>query len=565
MAANPWEEYTGNEPWAEYPPAAAPAQPKSTWQQIKGMVPKLPYGEAIEAGAGLVSGAVAPAVAGLTGLVGTALPGKEGQGADWVGKVQDTLTYEPESKNAQRALQILGTPGEYLASGANKAGEWTAEKTGSPLVGSAVNTAINAVPLLLGAKLPGAKASVFQKVMPEGEFVGTASKRAQAQAAAVQADADAAATRAAGYKLPPSRINPNSFINDTLETIGGKKELNRDVSKYNQEVTQGKARREAGLAPDEAINLDTLAAARDTAAAPYREVAPAVRGAPYSDLNTSPPTTRTPGMKVTDEFRTRVGERVADLTSKLAEDPETFHALQPSLDLLKSAVKRGEMNPEHVVDRITQLRADAKKQFESKNPSTVESARTRIELADNIEALVEQNLKDKGGEHSAALKNFREARTKIAKTYDVEKATLATGEVYADAIAKSRSKGTKISGELADVADLASKYPEAAQVPSRAPTTAINPMDLGMAVLGHTINSSGMASKVWTGIRAPVRAILKSEKYQDLIKPRYEASFASRMAKAAQQPGVIPSLEGLGLSEERKELLRQLLEEGAPQ
>jgi len=545
-------------------------KPKSTWQQIKGMVPKLPYGEALEAGAGLVSGAVAPAVAGIAGLAGAVLPGKEGQGADWVGKVQDTLTYEPESKNAQMALKILGTPGEYLASGANKAGEWTAEKTGSPFVGAAVNTAINAVPMAFGTKLPGMKASAFERTMPGGEFASTPGKRAAAQAAALQADTDVAATRAAGYKLPPSRINPDSFINETLESIGGRKELARDVSEYNQPVTQAKARREAGLAPDEPINLDTLSTARDTAAAPYREVAKAVEGAPYTKVENTKypkpygdPVVVTPGMEITPEFRGKVGDRITEITAKLKDDPEIFGALESSLKLLKSAVRGEEMNPNFVVDRITQLRSDAKKGLESRTASTVEKARTQLELANNIEALVEQNLKDK---NSPALKNFQDARTKIAKTYDVEKATLATGEIVAKQLADSRSKkGTPLSGELAEVADLAAKYPEAAQVPSRAPTTAINPVDLGMAVLGHTINPSGWASKVWAGSRAPVRAILKSDWYQDLIRPRYEASNASKVVKGAQQPGVIPGLESLGLSEERKELLRQLLEQGAPQ
>jgi hypothetical protein len=646
------------------------------------MVPKLPYGEALEAGAGLVSGAVAPAVAGLAGIGSSIYNLDASKGADTTRDVQDALTYEPQSKNAQMALHVLGLPGEYLAKGANAAGEWTAEKTGSPLVGSMVNTAINAVPLALGTKLPGMKASVFEKAVPVGapnkamaqallktanesgeslyghqyvpldasatvhqmplskyheQLVKEAGRDALDQlevseyahtfhpstgkgfstsgeqltpsnwskladkdgkvyvssadenkvyaltkdvkddatlhstlskvADKVEADEKVAAANRAGFKVPSGNTG---IVNRTMETIGGKKELAREYSEYNQPVVQEKARREAGLAPDEDINLDTLSAARDTHAAPYREVAKAVEGAPYTEVPPRPGTgpgtsipaeVTTPGMTITPEFRAKVGGEADRVRAKIAEDPEAFKSLEPSLKLLDSALRKSEMNPEFVVDRITQLRSDAKKGFESRTASTVEKARTQLELANNIEALVEQNLKEKGD--IGALTRFREARTKIAKTYDVEKATLATGEVVPKALANARHKGTKISGELGEIADLARDFPEAAQVPSRAPTTAINPVDLGMAVLGHTINPAGWASKVWAGSRAPARAIIKSDWYQKALKA--EPKLGEKLLKASQQEGVIPGLESLGLSEHRKELLRQLLEEGAPQ
>jgi len=52
--------------WDAVPDKPKPA-PQSTWQQLKGMIPKLPYGEGLETVAGLASGAVAPAVAGIAG------------------------------------------------------------------------------------------------------------------------------------------------------------------------------------------------------------------------------------------------------------------------------------------------------------------------------------------------------------------------------------------------------------------------------------------------------------------------------------------------------------------
>lgn len=109
-------------------------------------------GAAIEPNLALGSGMVATPLAGLAGIAGTLLPGKEGQGAEWARNVQQALTYEPKTTGGKNAMSVIAYPFEKLAEGADWAGGKAADITGSPAVGAAVNTAIQAAPMIAGSK-----------------------------------------------------------------------------------------------------------------------------------------------------------------------------------------------------------------------------------------------------------------------------------------------------------------------------------------------------------------------------------------------------------------------------
>ena len=63
---------------------------------------------ATEALGSIASSAVAEPVAGLAGIAGTLLPGEQGQGAKWVDKTRQALTYEPRTATGQARLQDVG-------------------------------------------------------------------------------------------------------------------------------------------------------------------------------------------------------------------------------------------------------------------------------------------------------------------------------------------------------------------------------------------------------------------------------------------------------------------------
>lgn len=100
----------------------------------------------------LATGAIAAPIAGWAGIL-------SGGNGDVVNKVQNALTYQPRTQIGQQTADVVTKPFQWLAAGADKAGSATADLTGSPMAGAAVNTAVQALPALL-LKGRGAKAKV---------------------------------------------------------------------------------------------------------------------------------------------------------------------------------------------------------------------------------------------------------------------------------------------------------------------------------------------------------------------------------------------------------------------
>lgn len=112
-------------------------------------------GAAVEPNANLLSGAVAAPVAGLAGILtpaANALGLTDKSPADVVRTIQGGLTYQPKTQGGKTATEAITSPFRLLGEGATKAGEVTSDLTGSPALGAAVDTGIQALPMLLGAK-----------------------------------------------------------------------------------------------------------------------------------------------------------------------------------------------------------------------------------------------------------------------------------------------------------------------------------------------------------------------------------------------------------------------------
>lgn len=167
-------------PAAQPPAAGGPQTPPAAAPGAPGVAQPGGLGEKILAGANRVGEAVlgAPEAALKvgTGLVGSAAGGLAGIGqgvknlvsgdptnmsaADRVEQVSGALTYQPRTQGGKDAAAVVEAPFKLLAAGADWAGGKTAEVTGSPALGAAVNTAIQSAPGLLGLKVgkvaPGA-------------------------------------------------------------------------------------------------------------------------------------------------------------------------------------------------------------------------------------------------------------------------------------------------------------------------------------------------------------------------------------------------------------------------
>jgi len=112
---------------------------------------------AAEVAGTVLSSVVAEPVAGIAGLVGTALPGEAGQGEEYVQGTREAMTYQPRGETAQDQLQAVGSflepVGEALSSVETGMGEAALDATGSPFIASMAHTVPAALMELLGLGL----------------------------------------------------------------------------------------------------------------------------------------------------------------------------------------------------------------------------------------------------------------------------------------------------------------------------------------------------------------------------------------------------------------------------
>jgi hypothetical protein len=85
----------------------------------------------------------------------------------------------------------------------------------------------------------------------------------------------------------------------------------------------------------------------------------------------------------------------------------------------------------------------------------------QMKIAKALEDLIDRNLQASG--QQGLLEGYRAARQTLAKTYDVEKALTAAGNVDAKKMANALRKGRPLTGELRTIAEFADQFPKAAQ------------------------------------------------------------------------------------------------------
>lgn len=465
----------------------------------------------LDAGLSLASGMVAAPAAGVAGLVQGAknlvAPGMEA--GSRVHQVQDAMTYEPRTDLGKGLVRAVGYPFEKLAELGNAQGEKTAEKTGSPAVGAGVNTAIQALPLVLGRVAPGE---------------GVAASAAKANALRLKnapADTAVATAKDAGYVLPPTQANP-SIWNKIVEGFGGKIKTAQDASLKNQEVTNGLVRQGLGLAEDAPLNAKTLSDVRKTAGRQYENV----RGA---------------GTVTADSVYLKDLDSIAAPFERAAKDfPDA--ARKDIIDAVKAA-RRDSFEASSAVDQISILRDKADTAYRA---SDKKLGKAYKDIADSMEEQLGRHLEE-SGYPMEALQKFRDARQTIAKTYTVQKhLNETTGSVDAVGLANDlkRSPG-KLSGDIKTAAEFGRSFPKAANTPEKVGGVPMSPLD-------HAFSLSSIAGAVASGhpmlalaalapyARPLARKMMTSEGYQNTFvkPPQYGPSTMSRLQQLQAAPAV---------------------------
>jgi hypothetical protein len=242
-----------------------------------------------------------------------------------------------------------------------------------------------------------------------------------------------------GYKVPPSTANP-SFKNRAIEGLAGKISTAQLASSKNQETTNRLAARSIGLAEDAPISREAIANARSAAGGAYE----AIRGT---------------GRVSADQQYMDDLAAIADKYRGPAKDfPEA--AKSEVVDAVES-IKKDSFDSSSAVDMVSILRDKADTAYASGNKALGKAYKAMTKA---LEDALDRHLGKLGDDGAGMLKAYREARTTIAKTYDVESAlNPATGNINAAKIASKVSRGKPITGDLRTIGDFGLAFPKAAR------------------------------------------------------------------------------------------------------
>jgi hypothetical protein len=304
---------------------------------------------------------------------------------------------------------------------------------------------------------------------------------------------DAAVSNAlgAGYKLPPTEINP-SITNSLLEGLSGKIKTSQAASAKNQPITNQLAAKAVGAPVDAPLTAEALQGIRKSAGQAYE----AIKGT---------------GTVAADAPYTQALDTIAQKYQGAAQG---FPGLvKDDIPKMIESLKQPNFDAAHAVDAISVLREGANKAFAAGDTAMGKASK---DAASAMEGMLERHL-TATGQDPALLKSFVDARQTIAKTYSVEKAlNAATGDVSAKVLANQLAKGRPLSGELKTIAEVGGAFPKATQsLPQN--YNASSPLDYMGAVVGGVKSGNPLATAAAIlAARPAVRGVILSGPYQKL-------------------------------------------------
>lgn len=331
---------------------------------------------------------------------------------------------------------------------------------------------------------------------------------------------------AAGYKLPPSTINP-SLKNVAIESIAGKAATTQDASLRNVEVTNNLARKSLGLPQDAPLTREATQQVRrdayQTGYAPIEQAGSIGTGRIYrQELN--------------------------DIVSKYTGAARSFpQASKDEVRKLVDSLRVRSFDAGDAIKQIQILRDDASKALASGDTAMWKANRAAAEALENQ---IERGL-PKTPQNASLLQNFRDARQMMAKAHTVEEAIdPGTGNVNANKLASDLKKGRPLSGELKTIGEFATNFRKAVQPPQNIGSPGVSKIAGSMAALMGGGGALGLGP-VGTGLGliplvAPpaARRMLLSDRYQQGLAPDYSGGLLGRAAGMPEMPlgSVLPPL-----------------------
>jgi hypothetical protein len=452
-----------------------------------------------ESGVAGLTGGVGSMVGGIGYLSNLAQGGTPEQAEAMRQRIASGLTYAPKTEEGKKNTAEIGKFFDtYLGGeGGRRVGDVVMDKTGSPILAAAANTAVNVPQFLASAK--AGKEAIGEPIKPQ------APKLTDQQVSLKKA-------QDLGYVVPPATTNP-TILNRGIEGVAGKTSVAQAASIKNQAVTNGLVRQELNLPADAELTHDTLQQVRSAQSPAYQAVAslPEIQFGPSF-------TKELKGITATSD---KIASALPDYKSTGAQQVQALvQSLQP---------KDGMMDGETAVELSKSLRSEATAYLQSASRTGDPTARTLGSAYRGAATAVENAVHDhlqKTGQPELA-ENWDNARRTIAKTYSVEQALDGAGNVDAGKLGKQLIKGKPLSGNLEAAADFANAFPKASKVGAvKESMPGISPLDVAATVgtgLGiGSVTHSGLPTLgglAWPIARLGARALSTSKVGQFLAQP----------------------------------------------
>lgn len=404
---------------------------------------------------------------------------------------------------------VSGTPAAFVRAAPKTAGLTQNVLTGSTTAGitSAAGQAAN-TGTINPLQLANETVAGALMTLPTATVSGLSTPKTPANLTQAQLVAERAI--AEGATLPPTQVNP-SMLNRLLEGFSGKQQTGQVASIKNQEVINAQARKTLNLPEDTVITPQVL---QD-----YRNV----KGQAYDALKANNT------YYADKQFFTDINKRTAEL-QKLANTTDVTAELR-----VLNGLKQMNFDGVGLVEQMKRLRYDGEANLASVDPSNKSLGQAQKFAARQLEDLAERNLTNFN--QPDVMKNFKQARQDIAKSYTIEKSLNAvTGDVSGAKLGQRAAQGKIVPSELQALADAAAAYPTAFQNTSRIGSVpGISPLDIGAA--GVAAASASNPSLLATVLGRPaVRAGITSPVFQRNMLPSSQPQAPGLLNRVTSNP-----------------------------
>jgi hypothetical protein len=474
--------------------APTPQAPVSLIDKIYGAAEVLPA-----MAGGMVGGVVAPiAQLGYELTQGQAFTPQGKAAAAEFGKKVQSQFYQPRTEKGQ----------EYTAAIGNAL---------APMIGVPIPT-LNA----LSQSAPAAARAIRDVGRSEANLIGGAiaaplearaariqeGRVAQSYANAPIIDAAKAAERQ-GLAVNPAVTNPTAANRAKGMVVGPA--FDETANKYNAAQVTNNVRKDLGVAANERLDANAIDRALKQASAPYAPIREMPVLQASDDVLLS--------IKALDKPATLGGKAQAKVVTTLIDD--VVQELQDG----RSGTQ--------ILDDIRQMRRQAQSVYKARDsgsnppPAEVAQADARMGIANALEKLIDENAPN-----PQTLKEFQQARQRMAQIYDHERAINFANEsidpqVYAKLLDEHKGKMTGVGADIGKVAAtfpnlMSTQAPSAQVMPKVTRSGALSAIGAlaGGAVAGYpgAIGGAGLGGAAgWIGSRAAAKG---------MISPAYQSSRA---------------------------------------